>query len=129
LTHLHHDALINLWKQFVTVSVIYIVVYFTVPAEVEELSLKPDLHSISLTWRKPILNSYCVTQYVINWGKVGNERKKQNIVSGEINSFVLEDLEAHVEYEVSIRATNVKGEKSAPVTGKTKTGTDGKFEV
>ena len=121
--------MINLRKNYLITSVIYNFVYFAVPGQVEDLSLKPGSNNITVNWKKPILNSYCVMQYVIYWVKVVNGSNDSSIVSREENSFVIADLEACAEYEVSVRAVNEKGESSDAVTGSTTTETDGNYQT
>jgi hypothetical protein len=99
-----------------------------VPGHIQELSFTPGLHSIIVNWKEPILNTYCVTKYIINWVEIENGNKDFTIVSWEKDSFVIEGLEACVDYEVSVRARNEKGEISDAVTGKTKTETNGIYE-
>jgi hypothetical protein len=110
-------------------SVIYKVVYFAVPSQVEDLFLKPGSHNIIVNWKKPILNGYCVTQYVIYWVHTVSGSNDSSIVSSEEDSFVIADLDACTEFEVSVRAVNEKGESSDAVTGNTPTETDGNYQT
>ena len=121
--------MINLRKNYLIISVIYNFVYFAVPGQVEDLTLKTFSHNISVNWKKPFLNSYCVTHYVIYWVHTLSGRNDSSIVSREENSFVIADLEACAEYEVSVRAVNEKGESSDAVTGNTTTETDGNYQT
>jgi hypothetical protein len=51
------------------------------------------------------------------------------IVSKEGNSSVLEDLDACVGYEVTVRALNEKGGRVSALTGNTTTEADGKYQT
>jgi hypothetical protein len=124
---LRHDTVMYLRMNCAIISVIYSVAYFSVPGQVGDLSLKPGLQNISVNWSKPNLNSYCVTQYVINWVRIGST--DNNTVSSQNGSFVIEDLDACVEYEVSVSAVNEKNESSATVTNYTTTETAGNYHV
>ena len=97
------------------------------PNKVEDISLEPGSHNINVNWNKPINDSYCVTQYVIYWkhnlsGIVNNKND-----SSEEKSYVIQDLDACVEYEVSVRAVNEENESSDAVTDKTTTETVGNY--
>ena len=56
-------------------------------------------------------------------------RNDSSIVSREEDSFVIENLEACIEYEVSVRAMNEKDESTDAVTVNTKTETDGNYQT
>ena len=109
--------------------VIYNIVYFAVPGLVEDLSLEPGSHSIIVNWNKPINDSYCVTQYVIYWEHVLSGSIYAIIVSSDENSYVIEDLDACVEYEISVSAMNYEDEETDAVTGKTGTETVGNYHA
>jgi hypothetical protein len=120
--------MIYLKKYYAILSVIYNIVYFAVPGEVEDLSLEPGSHNISVNWSKPTLNSYCVTQYVIYWSHTINGINDSSIVPSEedfIHPVLIENLDACVEYEVSVRAENEENESKGAVTNNTTTETDG----
>jgi len=123
----HNDTAINLGMNCVIISVVYNIVYFAVPGEVEKLSLKPGSHNITVNWEKRSLGSYCVTQYVIYWEHALSGSKDSNIVSSEGDSFVIEDLDACVVYVVSVEAVNEKDESTDAVTRKTTTQTVGNY--
>jgi hypothetical protein len=74
---------------------------------------------------KPISDSYCVMQYVIYWVHVLNESSNSSIVMSEEDSYVIRDLVACVEYEVSVRAVNEENDSSDAVTNHTTTETAG----
>jgi hypothetical protein len=120
---------INLLMQRVIISVIYIHVIFTVPGQVGVLFLEPGSHNISVNWKQPILNSYCVMQYVIYWLNVLNGDNDSRIVPAEDDSFVIGKLEACVEYKVSVTPMNEEGDNSGAVSGNAKTETEGKFQT
>jgi len=109
--------------------IIYNIVYFAVPGQVEDLSLEPGSHNITVNWNKPINNSHCVTQYVIYWEHALSGSNDTSFVSSDENSYVIEDLDACVEYEVSVRAMNDEDEKTDAVTGKTGTETVGNYHA
>jgi len=122
--------MIYLKKYSAIISVIYNIVYFSVPGQVQDLSLKSDSHSISVNWSEPILNNYCVMQYVIYWLHTVNGNINSSIVSSDKDSFlVIENLDACVKYEVSVRAENEKNESSNDVTSNTTTKADGKYHT
>jgi hypothetical protein len=99
-----------------------------VPGHIEELSFTPGFHNIIVYWKKPILNTHCVTGYIIEWIDIQNGNDAETIVSWEKDSYVIEDLEACVDYEVSVRAMNQYNQITDAVTGKTKTETKGIYE-
>ena len=109
--------------------IIYSIVYFAEPGQVENLTLTPSSHNISVNWTKPILNSHCVTQYVIYWEHALSGSNDSLIVSSEDNSFVIEELDACVDYNVSVRAENEKNESTDAVTGNTTTETAGNYHT
>jgi len=111
------------------ISVIYNIVYFAVPSQVEDLSLEPGSHNIIVTWNKPINNSYCVTQYVIYWENALSGSNVTSVVSSDENFYVIEDLDACAEYEVSVRAVNEANESTDAVTGKTRTERAGNYQA
>jgi hypothetical protein len=100
-----------------------------VPGQVEELTLTPFSHNIIVNWKKPILDSYCVSHYVIHWVHTLSGSYDSSIVESEEDSFVIEDLDACVEYEVSVTAVNEKTESTDAVTGNTKTETVGNYHA
>jgi len=91
--------------------------------------LTPSSHNIIVYWKKPILNSYCVTQYVIYWKHALSESSNSSIVSNEEDSYVIEDVDACVDYNVSVRAENEKNESIDAVTGNITTETVGNYHV
>ena len=110
------------------IAVIYNIVYFAVASQVEDLSLKPGSHNITVNWNKPINNIYCVTQYVIHWEHAPSGYDT-SIVSSDENYYVIKDLVACVEYEVSVRAENEKNKSTGAVTKKTRTETVGNYHT
>jgi len=91
--------------------------------------LKPGSHNISVNWKKPIINSYCVTQYVIYWVHTLNGSNNSSIASSAENSFVIEDLDAYEVYKVSVRALNEKNEGMDAVTVNTTTESVGNYHA
>ena len=111
------------------ISVIYNIVYFAVPSQVEDLSLEAGSHNIIVNWNKPINDSYCVTQYVIYWEHAQSGNNYTTTVESDKNSTVIEDLDACVEYMVSVSAKNYEDEETDAVTGKTRTETVGNYHA
>ena len=99
------------------------------PGHVEELTLTTFSHNISVNWKKPNSDSYCVTLYVIYWVHTIIGSKNCSIVSSEEDSVVIEDLDACVEYEVSVEAVNEENESSDAVTDKNTTETVGNYHA
>jgi len=100
-----------------------------VPGHVEDLSLTPFSHNISVHWMRPIEDSYCVTHYVIYWvDGVSGSKGNDNVTSVEY-SYVIGDLDACVEYEVSVRAMNEENNSSDAVTNNTTTEAVGNYHA
>jgi hypothetical protein len=78
--------------------------------------LTPSSHNITVYWKEPILNNYCVTKYVINWKHAVSQSSNHSIVSHEEDFFVIEDVDACVDYNVSVSAQNKKDESTGAVT-------------
>lgn len=89
------------------------------PGQVGDLTLKPGSYNVSLNWKKPSSNRYCVIHYIIYWLHLLNGNNNNSTVSSEDNSFVMEDLDACVEYEASVRAVNEKDNSTNAVNCKT----------
>jgi len=98
-----------------------------VPGKVEDLTLTPFSHNIGVHWMRPISDSYCVTHYVINWVHGVRGSNGSGNVTSEEESYVIGDLDACVEYEVSVRAMNEENNSADAVTNNTKTGTVGNY--
>ena len=107
----------------------YDIVHFAVAGQDEELTLTPGSHNISVKWNNTTLSGNCVTNYSIQWGHNVSESKNSIIVSCEEDSYVIEDLYACVEYEVSVEALNEENENTDVVTGKTRTQTVGNYHA
>ena len=99
------------------------------PGQVEDLTLTPFSHNISVHWMRPISNSYCVTHYVIYWVHVGGGSSGSDIVNSEEDLYVIRDLDACVEYEVSVRAMNEENNSSDAVTNNTTTEAVGNYHA
>jgi hypothetical protein len=97
------------------------------PGEVEELTLNAGSHNISVNWKKENVSSYCVSKYVIEWKNDANGNYDSRMVSIEEDSFVIEKLDACVEYELLVRTANERNESSVPITGKMTTQTVGNY--
>jgi hypothetical protein len=98
-----------------------------VPGPVEDLFLEACLHSIKVNWKKPTVNSYCVSHYVIDWLQIQNGKNHSSIISPWYDSFVIENLESYEKYQVSVRAVNEIGDSSVAVSNNIKL-TDGKYK-
>jgi len=98
-----------------------------VPGHVEDLTLTPFSHNISVHWMRPIEDSYCVTLYVIYWVHGVSGSNGSDNVTSEEGSYVIGDLDACVEYEVSVRAMNEENNSSDAVTNNTATETVGNY--
>jgi hypothetical protein len=98
------------------------ILYFAGPGPVVGLSFIGGLHSIILNWKKPTLNSDCVTNYIIEWVNTVSGIKGTATVTSE-DTFIIEDLDACVEYAVSVTARNVEnvGDNTVPLEVTTKT--------
>jgi hypothetical protein len=97
------------------------IVYFAVPGEVEELSLDPGSENITVNWKKPNSNSDCVTNYTIEWvSTVSGSESKNDVTSDEF--YTIEDLDACVQYAVSVTAVNADGDGAEAVSRKARTG-------
>jgi hypothetical protein len=97
------------------------IVYFAVPGPVVGLSFNPGSDKIIVKWEKPGSNSDCVTNYVIEWVSTVNGSESKNEVTSD-EFYTIEDLDACVEYEVSVTAVNADGNGTKAVTDKTTTG-------
>jgi hypothetical protein len=81
-----------------------------VPGPVVGLSLKPGSNNITVNWKKPIINGYCVTNYVIYWVNTLSGSSDTSSVSSKGDSFIIEHLGACEGYEVSVTAVSEKHE-------------------
>ena len=99
------------------------------PGHVENLTLTPFSHNIGVHWMRPISDSYCVTHYVIYWVHGVSGSNSSDTVTSEEESYVIGDLDACVEYEVSVRAINEENNSAVAVTNNTKTGTVGNYHA
>jgi hypothetical protein len=107
---------------------IYDIVYFAVAGQVADLTLTPGSHNISVNLNNTILNSNCVSHYVVYWVHTLSENNNSTIVPCEEDSFLIEDLDACVEYEVSVEAVD-EGNMSTVVNGTTRTETVGNYHT
>jgi hypothetical protein len=89
-----------------------------VPGQVGGLDLISGPYSIMVNWTIPTVNSYCVTNYSIEWWKTPSGSEDNHTVSSDVFSYTIEDLDAWVEYEVSVTAVN-ENHEDRNVTGKT----------
>jgi hypothetical protein len=96
-------------------------VYFAGPGGVEELFLNQSSHSIIVNWKKPSSNSDCVTNYIIKWENTLSGSSNTSSVSSEKDSFIIEHLDACVEYAVSVTAVSADdvGDKAMTLNAKT----------
>jgi hypothetical protein len=80
-----------------------------------------------VTWSEPSVNSYCVSSYYIEWKE--NSDNSSSTGNGTTTvTYDIQDLEACIEYEVSVVAMNLETERSRPVNKTSRTNTDGKGE-
>ena len=121
--------MINLRRKCELISVIYNIVSFAAPGQVEGLRLEPGSHNITVNWENPIEDSYCVTHYVIYWEHTLSGSNDTKIVSSDKNTYVIEPLDACVLYEVSVRAENEKNESKDAVNLNTTTGIVGNYHA
>jgi hypothetical protein len=103
------------------------IVYFAGPGQVEDLSLHASSQSITVLWKKPISNSDCITNYIIEWVNAVSGNKETVSVAREVEFFILEYLDACVEYEVSVTAVNADGVGDNTVTGTAKINSAGNY--
>jgi hypothetical protein len=104
---------------------VYIILPFTVPGQVVDLTLLPSSHGVILGWKKPSSNGDCVTHYAISWRHSGNGNTNSSKTVKDEYSVVIGSLDACVEYEISVRAVNERNESTTTVVNMT-TETDGK---
>jgi hypothetical protein len=100
-----------------------------VPGGVEELSLYAGSVNIMVNWKKPTLNSDCVTKYIIEWVNTVSGIKGTVTVTSEEDIFIIEDLDACVEYAVSVTARNVINVGDNTVTKQVTTKTAGNYHT
>jgi hypothetical protein len=100
-------------------------VYFAVPGEIEDLTLKPATHSIFVTWKNASSNSDSITNYTIECVNTVIEHRQTTSVAREEGWFFIENLDACVEYEVSVTAVNADDEGNKTVNCKVTTVTVG----
>ena len=83
----------------------YVAVDLSVPGRIKNLTVEEDSHSIRLNWIKPVENGNCAVAYDIEWKAITEgSRTDSNVTEDEF--YVIENLEACVTYEVSVRARN-----------------------
>jgi hypothetical protein len=99
---------------------------FTGPKKVENLSVTEDSHDLILNWTKPSESDACIERFVIEWKPIvyENSSKSSNITTEEF--FVIEGLEACVDYEVFVMAMDKNNNISEPEVRNVTTLTDGK---
>lgn len=99
---------------------------FTGPEKVENLNVTEDSHTITLNWTKPSKNDSCIKYYVIEWKATIYESSSNGSNTTDKEFFVIEGLEACVNYEVSVWAMNNNNNTSEPEVRNVTTLTDGK---
>jgi hypothetical protein len=100
-----------------------------VPGQVGGLTFTSFPHNISVNWNRPTVNEFCVTHYVIYWVHNITGRVENRTVGSEENSFVIEGLDACVDYKVSVRAVNERNESADAVTGSIRTEAAGNYHA
>jgi hypothetical protein len=98
---------------------VYNILCFTVPGPVVDLDLKPSPHNVSLEWKKPSSDGDCVTRYVISWRHTGSENTNSTDIGKEESSYVIGDLAACVQYEISVSAVNENNERNITAVNRT----------
>jgi hypothetical protein len=91
--------------------------------------LNQGSHSIIVDWKKPSSNSDCVTKYIIEWVNNLSGSKDTSSVSSDEFSYTIKDLDACVEYAVSVTAVNADDKGAEAVTGKERTETAGNYHT
>jgi hypothetical protein len=99
---------------------------FTGPEKVENLNVTEGFHTITLNWTNPSKNDFCIKHYVIEWRATIYESSMNGSNTTEEESFVIERLEACVNYEVFVRAVDNNNNISEPEVRNVTTLTDGK---
>jgi hypothetical protein len=87
---------------------------FTGPEKVENLHVTEDSHDITLNWTKPSKKDSCIKHYVIEWKATIYESSSNGSANTKEEFFVIEGLEACVNYEVSVRAVDKNNNISEP---------------
>lgn len=98
---------------------------FIGPEKVENLNVTEGSHAITLNWTKPSKNDSCIARYVIEWKATMYENSSNDSHTTK-EFFVIEGLEACVNYEVSVRAMDNNNNISEPEVRNVTTLTDGK---
>jgi hypothetical protein len=84
---------------------------------------------VAVFWKKPISNGNCITNYIIEWVNTVSGNKETVSVAREVEFFILENLDACVEYEVSVTAVNADGVGGNTVTGTAKINSAGNYHT
>jgi hypothetical protein len=105
------------------------IVYFAGPGRVEDLSLRVSSITIFVNWKKPSSNSDSVTNYIIEWVNTVSGIKETGTVTSEEDFFFIENLDACVEYAVSVTAVDADGVGDKNVTGRVTTRTAGNYHT
>jgi hypothetical protein len=100
-----------------------------VPGQVEKLVLYAGTRNIMVTWKKPSSNSDCVTNYIIEWVNTVSGIKDTATVRSEEDTVIIEDLDACVQYAVSVTAVYVDNVGDNTVTQQVKTKTAGNYHT
>jgi hypothetical protein len=101
------------------------IVYFAVPGPVIGLDLIPGSQSITVVWNKPSSNGDCVKNYIIEWVNTVSGNEQPSSATSEVGFFIIERLDACVDYEVSVKAVNADGVGDNTETRTTTTKTAG----
>jgi hypothetical protein len=104
-------------------------VSFTAAGPVRGLIITPGVHKIAVNWKKPDINSYCVTHYNVSWKYVLNGIEKYKFVSLKNDYFVIDDIEACLDYEVGVAAVNEDLDFRYTKLRSTTTQTDGNYQT
>jgi hypothetical protein len=99
---------------------------FTGPKKVESLLVTEDSHDLTLNWTKPSESDACIEYFVIEWKSIAYKNSSEGSSNTTEEFFVIEDLEACVDYEVSVTAVDKNKNNSEPEVRNVTTLTDGK---
>jgi hypothetical protein len=99
---------------------------FTGPEKVENLYVTEDSHGLTLNWTKSNESDACIKHYVIEWKATVYENSSRGCNITKEESYIIEGLEACVNYEVSVTAVSSNDNISEPEVRNVTTLTDGK---
>jgi hypothetical protein len=92
------------------------------------LTVGPDTHSINASWINPCEEDNCTVIYTITWKDFADESRNGN-ESTTNNTYVIENLEACVKFEVSVSVLCVNSSEPETESKNVTTLADGKCHV